>query len=45
MRINGAMGMTGAPAGTVARRAKPGEFSLPQAESDTAPTRPPALES
>ncbi|MGZ5803957.1 MAG: flagellar assembly protein FliX [Xanthobacteraceae bacterium] len=39
MRINGAMGLTSAPAGAATRRARPGEFSLPQADSDTAPNK------
>jgi hypothetical protein len=33
MRINGAAGMTGASAGTAARKTRPGTFSLPEAES------------
>jgi class II flagellar assembly regulator FliX len=39
MRINGAMGMPGTSAAAVARRSKPGAFSLPQTEADTAPSQ------
>lgn len=37
MRIYGATGLTGTTTATASRRAKPGSFSLPQTEADTAP--------